>query len=196
MSYPARVEGLVNIYNDNSQGQKKQTCHRGKIKESKKLYKYLNLERAEKVVKHEDDGDTNDIWSPWNGPQRSEKRNWGNLRSVEESKPSWPQPFSSRIFRRVLEISRDLLSLRLQWKPPVTICVKIWHRVKIIIIKGLNTRAVSLVRYSGSFLKWTREELRQMDHRTRKLMTIHKALHPRDEMDRPNVMWKEGWSRL
>ena len=33
----------------------------------------------------------------------------------------------------------------------------------------INTGAVSLVRYSGSFLKWTREK--QIDQRTRKLMT-------------------------
>ena len=31
------------------------------------------------------------------------------------------------------------------------------------LIKGINTWAVSLVRYSIPFLKWTREELRQMD---------------------------------
>ena len=40
------------------------------------------------------------------------------------------------------------------------------------LIKGINTWAVPLIRYSGPFLKWTREELKQMDQRTRKLMTI------------------------
>ena len=49
-----------------------------------------------------------------------------------------------------------------------------------------------LVRYSGPFLKWTREELKQMDQRTRKLMTMHKALHPRDDVDRLYVSIKEG----
>ena len=34
------------------------------------------------------------------------------------------------------------------------------------IIKGINTSAVPLVRYSGSFLKWIREELKQMDKKT------------------------------
>ena len=34
-----------------------------------------------------------------------------------------------------------------------------------------NTRAVPLLRYSGLFLKWTREELKQMDRRGRKLIT-------------------------
>ena len=52
------------------------------------------------------------------------------------------------------------------------------------LIKGINTWAVPLVRYSGPFLKWTRDELKQIDQRTRKLMTMHKALHPRDDIDR------------
>ena len=60
------------------------------------------------------------------------------------------------------------------------------------LIKGINTWAVPLVRYSGPFLKWTRDELKQMDQRTRKLMTIHKALHPRDDVDRLYVSRKEG----
>ena len=51
------------------------------------------------------------------------------------------------------------------------------------IIKWINTWAVPLVRYSRPFLKWTRE-LKQMNQRTRKLMTMHKALHPRDDVDR------------
>ena len=60
------------------------------------------------------------------------------------------------------------------------------------LIKGINTWAVSLVRYSGPFLKWIRDELKQMDQRTRKLMTWHKALHPRDNADRLYVSRKEG----
>ena len=53
-------------------------------------------------------------------------------------------------------------------------------------------RAVPLVRYSGHFLKWTRDELKQMDQRTRKIMTMHKALHPRDDVDRLYISRKEG----
>ena len=53
-----------------------------------------------------------------------------------------------------------------------------------------------LVRYSGPFLKWTREELKQMDLRTRKLMPMHKALHPRDDVDREYVSRKEGGGGL
>ena len=55
------------------------------------------------------------------------------------------------------------------------------------LIKRINTWAVSFVRYSGPFLKWTRDELKQMDQRIRKLMTMHKALHPTNDVSR-----KEG----
>ena len=49
------------------------------------------------------------------------------------------------------------------------------NRNQIIAQKGINTWAVSLVRYSGPFLKWMREELHQINQRKRKLMTIYKA---------------------
>ena len=47
------------------------------------------------------------------------------------------------------------------------------------------------VKYSGPFHKGTRDELKQMDQRTRKLMTMHKALQPRDDVDRLYVSNKE-----
>ena len=63
-------------------------------------------------------------------------------------------------------------------------------------IKGINPRAVVHVRYSGPFLKWTREELKQMNQRTRKLMTVHKTLHSWDDVDRLYVSRKEEGRRL
>ena len=62
--------------------------------------------------------------------------------------------------------------------------------------KGINTWAVPLVRYSGLFPKWTRDELKQMDQRTRKLMTMNKALHAWDDVDRLHVSRKKGGRRL
>ena len=51
------------------------------------------------------------------------------------------------------------------------------------LIKWINTWPVNLVWYSGPFLKWTREEVQQMDQRTRKLDTMYKALDSRDDVD-------------
>ena len=42
------------------------------------------------------------------------------------------------------------------------------------------------------FLKWTRRKLNQMDPRTRKLITMHKALLPRDGVVRLYVSRREG----
>ena len=43
------------------------------------------------------------------------------------------------------------------------------------LIKGINILAVPLVRYFGLFLKWIREEVRQINQRIRKLMMMHKV---------------------
>ncbi len=56
------------------------------------------------------------------------------------------------------------------------------------LIKGINPQALPHERYSVLFLKWTREELKQIEQRTRKLMTMHKALHPRDDVERLYVL--------
>ena len=64
------------------------------------------------------------------------------------------------------------------------------------LIKMINTWAVLLIRYLGPFLKCTREELKQMDQRTRKLMTMYKDLHLRDDVDRLYVSRKERRRRI
>ena len=51
-------------------------------------------------------------------------------------------------------------------------------------MKGINTWAVTVVRYLVPALKWSREELKQMNQRTTKLMTIHKALHHTNDVER------------
>ena len=52
------------------------------------------------------------------------------------------------------------------------------------IITGINTWAVSLLRYCAAFLDWTGGELVQMDRRTRKLMKMHRALNPKSDLAR------------
>ena len=59
-------------------------------------------------------------------------------------------------------------------------------------IKKINAWAVYLVRYLRPILKWTREELQQIDQRTRKLMMMHKALYSRNDIDRLYVSRKGG----
>ena len=56
----------------------------------------------------------------------------------------------------------------------------------------MNTWVITIVIYSEPFLKWISEKLEQMNQRTRKLMTMRKALHSRDDVDRRYVSRKEG----
>ena len=51
------------------------------------------------------------------------------------------------------------------------------------IITGINTLAISWA-YSPGFLDWTGAELEQMDRRTRKLITMHRALNPKSDVAR------------
>ena len=55
------------------------------------------------------------------------------------------------------------------------------------IIKGINT----LLRYSAAFLDWTKEELQQLNRRTRKLLTMHKGLHRKSNVDGLYISRKE-----
>ena len=50
------------------------TDHKRKIKESKKLDRYLNLtSELKKKVEHKGDGDINSNWCAWDGPKRLEE---------------------------------------------------------------------------------------------------------------------------
>ena len=51
------------------------------------------------------------------------------------------------------------------------------------LIKDLDIWKVPLVRYLEPFLKWTIAGLIQRDKRTRKLITMHKVLHPKEDIE-------------
>ena len=57
------------------------------------------------------------------------------------------------------------------------------------LIKGINTQAVPLERYSGSFGSGPKKSFSKW---SRKLMTAHRTLTPRDDVDRLYVSRKEG----
>ena len=45
-------------------------------------------------------------------------------------------------------------------------------------IKGINSWAVPVIRYTAGIVDWTLAELDELDRKTRKLMTANHALHP------------------
>ena len=60
------------------------------------------------------------------------------------------------------------------------------------LVCGVNTWAVSLIRYSASFVSWRKSELQATDGKTRKLLTMYGALHPKSDVDRLYIPRKEG----
>ena len=59
-------------------------------------------------------------------------------------------------------------------------------------IASINTWAASLLRYGAGVITWTVEELKSLDRKTRKLLTIHGVFHPRSDIDRLYVPRKGG----
>ena len=60
------------------------------------------------------------------------------------------------------------------------------------LVRGVNTWAVSLLRYPAPFVSWRKSQLQAIDRNTRKLFTIYRALHPKSDPDRLYIPRKEG----
>ena len=60
------------------------------------------------------------------------------------------------------------------------------------MVQAISCRAVTVVRYEAGIVEWTKEELQIMDRKTRKLMTLHHALHPQADVDRLYFKRAEG----
>ena len=60
------------------------------------------------------------------------------------------------------------------------------------LVRGVNTWAVSLSRYSATFASWRKRELQAIDRKTRKLFSIYGALHPKSDVDRLHVPRNKG----
>ena len=67
------------------------------------------------------------------------------------------------------------------------------RRIKLILIsklngknkmKAINSWTVAILRYGAGVLEWRVDELKELDKKTQKLLTIHKELHPKSDVDR------------
>ena len=56
------------------------------------------------------------------------------------------------------------------------------------MVRVINSWAVSLLRYSGGVVRWTKVELMNLDRKTRKLLIIQDALHARADGSRLYLM--------
>ena len=63
-------------------------------------------------------------------------------------------------------------------------------------VKAINTLAVPVIRYSAGIVDWKKSELCNMDRKTRKVLNIYQALHPRSNIDRLYLPRSEGGKGL
>ena len=60
------------------------------------------------------------------------------------------------------------------------------------MVLAINTWAVSVLRYGAGILKWTTNELKNMDRKSRPIMTMHGAFHPKSDTDRLYLTREKG----
>ena len=59
-------------------------------------------------------------------------------------------------------------------------------------VKAINKWAVPVIRYSAGVVNWENSELRNMDRKTRKVLNMYQALHPRSNVDSLYLSSSEG----
>ena len=58
---------------------------------------------------------------------------------------------------------------------------------------AVNTWAVAILRYSAGIVEWrSDDELKELDRKTRKMMKMHGALHPKSDVDRLYLQKQKG----
>ena len=59
-------------------------------------------------------------------------------------------------------------------------------------ITAIGALAVPVLRYTFGIINWRIEEIKQIDRKTRKMLTMYKMHHPKADIDRLYVKRKEG----
>ena len=59
-------------------------------------------------------------------------------------------------------------------------------------ITAVNTLAVPVLTYSFHIINWQLQEIKKLDRKTRKLLTMYKIHHPKADVDRLYISRKEG----
>ena len=59
-------------------------------------------------------------------------------------------------------------------------------------IEAINSLAFSVVHYSFGIIDWKICELKKIDTKTRKLLNMHKMLHPKADVERLYISGKDG----
>ena len=59
-------------------------------------------------------------------------------------------------------------------------------------LQAINALALPVIRYTAGIVRWPVNTLEELDRQTRKLLTIHRGLHPRSDIDRLYLPRQKG----
>ena len=59
-------------------------------------------------------------------------------------------------------------------------------------ITAINTWGVAIFRYGAGVIDWKESELKRVDRKTRKTLTMYRAMHPKGDVDRLYIKRNEG----
>ena len=60
------------------------------------------------------------------------------------------------------------------------------------IVTAIKTLAVAVFRYGAGILQWKESEMKDVDRKSRKTMTMDGALNPKSDVDRLYIKRREG----
>ena len=60
------------------------------------------------------------------------------------------------------------------------------------VIKAINTWAIPLIRYGAGIIDWTKNEIDEIDRKTRKMLNMYGGLHPKSNVDRLYLKRENG----
>ena len=60
------------------------------------------------------------------------------------------------------------------------------------VIKAINTWTIPLIRYGAGIIDWTKNEIDEIDRKTRKMLNRYAGLNPRSNLDRLYLKREDG----
>ena len=84
---------------------------------------------------------------------------------------------------------KDLFSKEYKSRLKLVLKSKLSGKNKIM---AANTWAFAILRYSAGVVEWKTNELKVLDRKTRKMMTLYGALHPKSDVDRVYLARQKG----
>ena len=64
------------------------------------------------------------------------------------------------------------------------------------LVRGINAWAIGVIRYTAGILDWTEDDLKKMDVKTRKILSMAGAFYTRGSSHRLYIKRKEGGKGL